>query len=184
MSLQLIAPPSAEPVSLPDMKLYLRIDGTTYDTLLTALLGAARDYAQRRQRRAYLTQTWELTLDAFPPMPIELPYSPLATVSSIKYVDSAGAETTVSSSNYVVDTSSTPGRVALKSDYSWPGVTLREVGGFKLRYTCGASTAALVPDTTLLAIKGFVAHRFENPEDASVPEWINILLDLHKVVTL
>ena len=58
MSLQLITPPSAEPISLTDMKLYLRIDGTTYDTLLTSLLAAARDYAQRRQRRAYLTQTW------------------------------------------------------------------------------------------------------------------------------
>lgn len=184
MSLTLITAPSTEPVTLSDMKLYLRVDGTSHDTTLTALLAAARDYAQKRQRRAYITQTWELTLDAFPAMPIELPYAPLATVTSIKYTDEDGAETTVSSSNYVVDTSSTPGRVALKNDYSWPSVTLKEVGGFKLRYTCGAATAALVPETTLLAIKGFVAHRFENPEDAVIPEWINMLLDLNRVTTL
>ena len=126
----------------------------------------------------------ELVLDSFPAMPIELPYPPLTTVSSIKYTDADGVETTVSSSNYVVDTSSVRGRVALKSGYSWPGVTLKEIGGFKLRFTCGAATAALVPETTLLAIKGFVAHRFENPEDASVPAWIDALLDLHKVTTL
>ena len=61
------------------------------DDLLNRLITAAREDCEDFQRRAYITRTYELWLDAWPdgdkiiiPMPV------LQTVNSITYYDTAG----------------------------------------------------------------------------------------------
>lgn len=182
MELKLITAPSIEPVSLTTMKSYLRIDGTDMDTLLTALIAAGRSYAERFQNRAYLTQTWEASFDAFPDSPVELPLPPLASVTSIKYTNSAGVEATMSSLDYIVDTDSTPGRVALKSGVSWPSVTLQPVNGVKIRFVAGATVATSVSALVSNAIMAYVAYFYDHPDGSEVPTWIKALLALERLV--
>jgi uncharacterized phiE125 gp8 family phage protein len=67
MALKLITPPSGYPVSLYMAKAHLRIDTPDDDTLITAMIGAATEYAENACRRAFITQQWRLYLDAFPP---------------------------------------------------------------------------------------------------------------------
>lgn len=74
MATQLVTPATAYPVDLSTIKLHCRIvapgvDPTTYtaeDTYLQMLLSGAVDAAEKFLRRALLTQTWDLFLDAFP----------------------------------------------------------------------------------------------------------------------
>ena len=160
MALRLITAPATEPVSSAEAKLHLKVDGSTDDTLIAALISAARILCESFQGRGYITQTWELTLDAFPASPFELPMAPLASVVSIKYKDADGTEYTVDSGDYVLDLSSEPGRVALADGKSWPSVSLYPVGGVKIRYTVGgASAPANVKQAILLTIGDWYEDR-------------------------
>jgi Phage gp6-like head-tail connector protein len=62
----LVTPPALEPVTLADAKLHLRESDTGQDTLITALVTAARKAIEERCRRSLVTQTWMVTLDQFP----------------------------------------------------------------------------------------------------------------------
>lgn len=163
MTLRLITAPTTEPVSSTEAKLHLKVDDTADDNLISALIKAARMLCESYQGRAYLTQTWELTLDAFPDSPFELPRAPLATVESIKYKDADGDETTMAAADYVLDISAEPGRVALADGKSWPTADLYPVGAVKIRYTAGVAAAASVAENVkqaiLLTIGGWYQDR-------------------------
>jgi len=68
MSLVLKTAPTVEPLSLLEVKDHLRLDpdDNIEDALLNAFITAARQDCEAFQGRAYITQTWELWLDAFP----------------------------------------------------------------------------------------------------------------------
>ena len=76
MKLECIVQPEQEPLTLTDVKAYLRIDGDTEDALLASLISAAREYCESYQHRAYGEQTLRLTLPAIDAQAsIELPRS-------------------------------------------------------------------------------------------------------------
>lgn len=66
MRLTLTAPPAVEPLALADAKTHLRVDITDDDTLITALITAARRYCESALKQALITQSWTLYLDSFP----------------------------------------------------------------------------------------------------------------------
>jgi uncharacterized phiE125 gp8 family phage protein len=168
MNLKTITGPSTEPVTLAEAKLHLRVDHADEDTLITQHIKAARISLEQECRRAFITQTLELRLNAFPARSFVLPRPPLQAVTAIKYVDKDGVETTVSSTTYGVDTNAEPGIVYLKSDYYWPSVTLLPVGGFRVTYTAGWAAAANVPDTIKNAILLMVGTFYENREEVVI----------------
>jgi len=110
-SLRRTVPPSSAPVSLDEVKRALDLgDDTGSDDELAELIPAAVDMVERDVQRALMTQTWELTLDAFP-CEIELRMPPVIAVTSVKYTDTAGDEQTVSTSDYYTDLTTAPGRI-------------------------------------------------------------------------
>ncbi len=66
MSTVLLTPPTAEPVSLVEAKLHLRVEDNADDVLIGALITATRMQAEHDTRRALVTQTWVTALDKFP----------------------------------------------------------------------------------------------------------------------
>jgi len=165
-ALKSVTPPASEPVTLAEAKLHVRQDLDTDDTLITGLITAAREEVERICWHALLTQTWELVLDRWPAGDaIELPRPPLQSVTSVKYTDSSGAETTWSAANYVVDTDSTPGRIVLAYSVTWPTVVLQPTGGIRVRYVAGWTSAANVPQAIKQALLLLVGHWYENRED-------------------
>lgn len=168
MKLKLYAGPTTEPVTLAEVKLHLRIDHTEEDALLTGLVTAARQLLENDVRRALITQTWELVLDAFPGEGyLCLPRPPLQSVTSVTYTTQAGVATTFAASNYVVDTYTEPGRIVLKTGSSWPGETLKEAAGVVVRYVAGFGAASAVPQLFKQAIWLMVGHWYENREAVS-----------------
>lgn len=160
------------------------------DTLLTALIQAAREYVEGYQNRALCTQTWELVLDSWPVRDsIEMPKPPLQSVSSIKYKDKAGAESTWADTNYIVDPDSFLGRVVLADGISWPTATLYPAGGIRIQFVAGYGLAADVPQTTRQAMLLLIGFWYENREtvnirniSAELPFATKALLDLNRVI--
>ena len=168
--LNLVTGPTVEPVTLDETKLHLRVDITDDDSLIGAKIETAREDVETITRRALITQTWDLYLDAFPSeSQIELLMPPLQSVTHVKYTDPDGNESTLSSSSYVVDTYSTPGRIVLKDGESWPGDTLQVVNGVEVQFKAGyGDHASDVPRPIRDAVLLLVGHYYENREAVAV----------------
>ena len=175
MALKLITAPATEPVTTSEAKSHLRVDTTADDTLIGTLITAARQHVENHLRRALITQTWELVTDAFPVGDvIRLPLPPLVSVTSIKYTDEDGNESTLSSAAYVVDTDSTKGRVVLKSGETWPSDTLAAANGVRVRYVAGYGEASAVPRPIRQAILLLIGTLYENRESVLVAQGVTV----------
>lgn len=159
------------------------------DTLLTGLIQAAREYVEGYQNRALCTQTWELVLDDWPDDDyIEIPLPPLQSVTSIKYKDETGAETTWDGANYIVDPDSYLGRVVLAYGLSWPTDDLYPAGAIRIRFVAGYTD---VPATTKAAMLLLIGHWYENREavnigniTSEIPFSVKSLLDMNRVIPI
>lgn len=175
-ALTLVAPPTAEPVTLAEAKAQLKVDASADDALITSLITAARQQAEETgafgfsHGRALVTQTLALFLDGFPDADgaIEVPRPPLASVTSITYVDTAGTTQTLASSDYTVDAKSKPGRVAPAFGKSWPA-TRDVINAVTVTFDAGYGTAAAVPESIKREIKALLVHLYERREEFAPP---------------
>lgn len=139
--LAVVTPPAVEPVSRTEAKLQTKIDVTADDALVDALILAARTQVENDTGRSLVATVWDYTLDSFPAggRPVVVPVAPLVSVASIKSTDTADAETTMSASDYVVDTASN--RIFLAQNATWPS-GLRTYKAGVVRFTAGYSGSA------------------------------------------
>lgn len=176
MALKLITAPTGEPLHIQtEIKPHLRIDFADDDILVQTCLKAARQYTETHHlRRALLTQTWDLYMDSFPGDVITLPLPPLQSVTGVYYTPDGGAETAVPSSAYYVDTINEPGRVLLKSGYSWPSDTLQIANGVRVRFVAGYGTAGDVPMPIKQAMLLTIGDLYENRENTVIAQGVTI----------
>lgn len=163
MSLLLITAPTELPLTLAQIKQHLR-DEETVDqdaTIMSYLRSALShiDGASGWVGRAIVEQTWEVTFDCFPKTwsgRIVIPLPPLRSITTIKYLDTAGVEQTLDSSKYRVlqaEHDVRSGIVEPAHGESWPAtrdvgeaVTIRFVAGY------GARNAVPAPIRTALML--------------------------------
>ena len=135
MALRKTSAAVAEPISLAEIKLHLRVDSSDENVLIAELLRAAREYVEVITNRQMMRAIYELTTDSFRD-PFVLPRPPLRAVTSITYVDAAGTTQTMDSDDYVVDTRLEPGQVRLAYGASWP-TTRGFTDDIKITYVAG-----------------------------------------------
>ena len=162
MGLTLVTAPAAEPLTTAEAKTHLRVDNSEDDVYIGALITAARQEVERYTGRALVTQTWDLTLDAFPwgNGPIWLPRPPVQSVTSISYVDDAGATQTWATANYRVDITGETARIEPAWSLNYP-TTRGIVAAVTVRFVAGYGAAAAVPALMVHAIKLLVGEWYE-----------------------
>ncbi|WP_434565154.1 head-tail connector protein [Thermoanaerobacterium thermosaccharolyticum] len=182
---QLVTPPAMEPVTLEEAKLHLRIDGNEEDSLISALIMAARQKCEEYTRRAFITQTWELALDSASGK-VYLPRPPIQTINEVTLDGKI-----VSAENYSL----------IGQDAFYPKISLNAVNpaGLVIRYISGyGSNAADVPQAIRQAILMLVAHLYEAREGeapqveyevqaragADIPPMVTSLLRSYRVMML
>lgn len=144
MTLRLFIAPAAEPVSLAEAKLHLKVEHSVDDTLIAAIIQAAREAAEHETGRSLMPQTWELLLDAFPADAIKLDKPPVTSVVSVKYLDSGGVQQTLDGSAYTLDADYVPGYVLPAYGTFWPS-TQDAINAVVVRFATGYANAAAVP---------------------------------------
>ena len=163
MNINLITAPSLEPLTLTEVKSYLRISNTDDDTYLTALITASRKYCENYENRAYITQVWEMYLDEWPSDIIKIPKGKLQTINSIKYKNSSSVETTLANTEYVYSTKGILGRLTPAYGKFWPMFTPYPLDAITINFTCGYGTlASTVPETVKQAMYLLISHWYEN----------------------
>lgn len=144
MALKLITPPATEPITLADVEAQIQATlPVDQETLVNGYISAIRQRGENEMRRAMITQTWDLVLDAFPGSTgrnpfaaLEIPLPPLQSVVSVKYLATDGTLTTLAAGYYVVDLDSTPGRVMPAYGKTWPA-TLDYPGAVRVQFVAG-----------------------------------------------
>lgn len=140
MSLKLYTAPVYEPVTLTEAKAHLRVDVSTDDTYIGALITAAREACEHRIGRSLMRQTWELMLDEFPDG-IRLDNPPTLAVVSVEYADDDGDYVTLSSDDYTVDSNKEPGWIVPAYGLTWP-TPRSQINAVRVRYRSGYSDSA------------------------------------------
>jgi len=162
----LVTGPAFEPVTLDEAKLACHVDAVEDDIYLTRLILSARMWAEEYTRRALVTQTWELRLDGFPRCPIELPWPPLASVTSIKYLDTAGVLQTGNPTDYLVTgAAARDARGTVRPTYGtfYPS-TSPVPEAVQVRYVAGYGDPTLVPAGVKHGILLHIAESYGNRE--------------------
>ena len=150
---------------MAEAKLWLRIDHSTEDALILEMLKASRREVERFCGRQLINSTRIWRLDRFPSDGvIRLDRPPLSSVTSITYVDTAGATQTWATDQYDVDTDSEPGRITLAYNQSLPSdVRGGAANVVTITYVVGYGAAGEnVPETFKVAIKSLVAGTYEH----------------------
>jgi uncharacterized phiE125 gp8 family phage protein len=140
---------------------------TTEDSLVASLITAARIYGEKYTGRGFATQTVIAYLDDFPSEDyIELPKAPLQSVTSVKYKDTAGTETTMTvTTQYIVDSDRQVGRIVLPYGVTWPTATLYTVNPISITYVAGyTSLPQPLKQAMLLMIGNWYENRENSPE--------------------
>ena len=176
---ELVTPPVLEPLTFAELVDHLREDPETPQRqVLERLIIAARAEIERRCGIALLEQTRRLWLDSFPwsaDGEICLPFSPVSSVSSIKYLDQNGDLQTLASGNespaldpdYLVNTISFPARIMPAYGKFWPA-TRSQVNAVQIEYVCGfGDRPEDVPEAIRLQMSRLVGHWYENRESTA-----------------
>lgn len=198
----LITAPTEEPVSVAELRAHLR-DPADADSVLTRLIKAAREYVEEATGLALISQTRELTLDAWPgggdglgwwdgvqdgaiigraPRYVELPRGPLISITSVQTYDTGNNATTWEAGNYFADTGNRPGRLALLDGAVWP-VPTRAASGIVIRYVAGWANAAAVPNALALAILQIAAHWYEHRELTAIDAVNKVPMQAERILT-
>lgn len=179
------APPGAEPLTLEDAKLHLRLTHDADDNLLTSLIMTARMICEADTGLALVTRGYSLWLDRWPqtrdaawwdglregaqiapPDAILLPRPPLVSITGVYLYTEDGQESTLPAETYHVDTIARPGRLVLRQQATTPAA-LRSVNGIEIRYLAGfGTTPQSVPAPLRQGMKQMVAHLYTARGDA------------------
>ncbi len=156
----LLAAPAVEPVSLADMKAFLRVETGDDDDIITALIAGSRIHVEAQTRRALVTQSWRLSRDSWPEdgRLTVLP-APLQTLTAARVYDVDGTANEIDTEAFVPD----PGASALAFAPRALPMPGRRAAGIELDVVVGyGDNASDVPEPLRQAIRLLVAHWYEN----------------------
>ena len=165
-----------KPVTVAECAASLNVSNTDDYAFISDLIDGAIDYYEKRTARQLCTATWRLYLDSFP-LEVELERLPVASVSSITYVDTDGTTQTLAASGYQTDLtdSNRPARIIPAYGQVWPAVRGDTLNAVTIQFIAGWTTAALVPASIKRALIAIVGHWFENREPVNIGN-INTIL--------
>jgi|MDTE01.1.fsa_nt_gb uncharacterized phiE125 gp8 family phage protein len=185
--------PTAEPVTLAELKEQLRIEISTTedDTFLEGLIASSRQAVEALLGKVLIDQTVVAKLNEFPKEEyFELPTPPVSSVTSITYYDDDNAIQTLASADYSLNDYCDPQRIVRNTDVDWP-TTYDRWDAITVTYQAGYATASAVPASIKTVIKMLAAETYENrgfsDSDATKNKMLkaaSVLLEINKTAHL
>ena len=167
MSLEIVNPPGAEPLTLAQAKAYLRVDHDAEDALIADLIASARGLVEDYLQRCLITRRLVERLDRWGERArcgaFILKRPDVQIIHSIKTYDSGGAAGIFNPSFWRLDAASAPSRILLNNGgVPIPGRTRQ---GIEIDFSCGYGNAPEdVPAPIRNALLILIADRFERRE--------------------
>ena len=175
--------PTQEPVTLQEVKEYLRVEDSTDERTVRPLIETARTFVEQHLGRALMSTTFQQFYDSVDEIEDPLfegfrkgPYlnfyknylvlekAPVVSVTHVKTFQDDDTETTFASSKYYVDNAREPARVVLRNGETFPSA-LRVANAIEVQYVAGYSSPYAVPEPIRQAILQLIAHLYEHRGD-------------------
>jgi len=171
MGLRRTTLPAAEPLTLAEAKLHLRVDDASEDTLIAGLINVARGACEERTQTTMINSGWTLTLNSFDDLEY-LSRPPVVSIISISYVNPSGTTVIMSSGDYMLEATNDKPMVMPVTD--WPE-TKDQLNAVTVVYTAGygasgANVPAPLKQWMLLAIGDMYANREASSDRPAVPQ--------------
>lgn len=157
-----------EPVlTLEETKAHLNVVHSEDDAVISGLISAAVADFERQSGVSLRLHTRDAIWSRFPyhDEDILLNYRPVASVVSLKYVDTSGVEQTlVANTDYQAVVGGFVATIGIGVERPWPPTQTGKKQAVTVRYTVGYGSGA-VPADILNALKVLIAHRYEHRGD-------------------
>ncbi len=154
--------PGAVPVSLADMKAYMKVTSSSDDALITSMLVTATTWGENYTGRDFRANTWQVLKDAFEDR-MHLNRSPVASVSFIKNLVSA-VQVTVAASVYYLKKKTQYSEILLNENMDWPTDTDNREQVIEIEFVTESYRDT---DAIASAIKRHVAYLYKNRGDCA-----------------
>lgn len=170
-----LSDPAVEPVSLTELRDWLRVDASAEESLLTNLALAARLALESHTRRGFISQGWRFTILSIRCGGVlRPPLAPLRAVSTVRWYDAAGVAATLP-----------PDAFSLDQDDQRPAMRLTtqvSAARFEIDATIGYGDApsdvpAPLRQAILMLAANWHARRGDHPEtELTIPRAITALV--------
>jgi uncharacterized phiE125 gp8 family phage protein len=172
--LERVTAPASEPVSLAEAKLYLRVDSTSEDSLISDLIVAARMSAEIYLKSSLISQSWKLIYNDYLDAEVSLLMPPVVDVSSVVIINRDGTSQAVPPANYYLNA---VGNKLLFDNY---------VSGFSIEitYNTGYGSAAQVPQPIKYGLLAHIAAMYDERVNTVMPRQSISLYSPFREVTL
>ncbi len=110
--------PQTTIITLQEAKDHLRVDGTDEDSVIKDCIKSATDFVQRYVNQVFLSGSCVVYYDSSEVetyKALDIWTYPVQSVTAVKYLNTSGIETTLSTSDYTVDSVSYPTRIMVTS---------------------------------------------------------------------
>jgi len=174
MRYELITAGKFNSITLEDARLHLREPSniTAEDDLVKSYIRAADASIEFKTNRIIASSTWKGHLDTFPQSEvIKINRFPVSSISSIQYYDSSNSIQTMSSSDYIVDTTGKVTRIYLEDT---PSIYER-TGAIIVNFVAGYTNQQSVDERIKQACRILVADYKSNRVDYVVGRTVNKL---------
>lgn len=159
-------------IDLDAAKVHLRVDGDDEDALIASYVAAATDRLDGIGGilgRCLMPQTWTASFWGFAGDRLRLPLRPVASITSVKYYDTAGTLQTFSAAKYGLLTDELGPYVRLLYPNIWPAdVAVDRDNAVVVTFVAGYADAASVPAPIKAAILLMVGDLYANRETAVI----------------
>lgn len=161
--LELLTGPTIELITPNDVANQIMIEPS--DEMVSFYISSAQSIIEH-QVGPLLSQVWVQYESEWPSGNIlELKKPRVSSITSIKYKDEDGVESTFSSSNYSLNSlDSYNPCVVLKRTSYWPTDSLYEVNPIAITFTCGYASPQMVPIDIKICALMLVGYLYENRE--------------------
>lgn len=161
MNIKQLTNPSSTVIDLAEAKLHLRVTGTEEDLLIANDIKAATNMIEKYTGQLLQSRTFCAYLDdliAYDCVKIWGNY-PITEITSVKYLNTSGDETTLDSSTYSVDIADNPARILFTSI---PSSKTNSLNNWRIYFTAGFTSKDDIDSELLAWVKIFTGFFFSS----------------------
>jgi uncharacterized phiE125 gp8 family phage protein len=160
MNIKQLTYPTSTLISLAEAKLQLRVTGTEEDMLIDRCIKSATNFIEKQTGQTLQNVTFCAYLDTCEVQAfgtIEIWKYPITEITSIKYLNSSGVETTLDPSSYSTDITDTPARIFFNTV---PVTQINVLNTYRVYFSAGFTNSDEIDQTLLDWVRKFTADNF------------------------
>lgn len=165
-AIQLITAATSNALTTAEAKTHLRVDyaDTTENTYIDSIIVAAQRLVENYTSRVLNDTTYAYILTSFPVNGIVLPFSPVKSITHVKYYDSDNSQQTLSTDDYMYSIYENP--TTLYWIDGTPETYENRFDAVTVQFVLGYTSPATIEDDLKEAISLLVKDMYDNRTDA------------------